>query len=113
MCLLLSFFFLHCSGHHRDLHSFPTRRSSDLAWDPVSGVRSGGPGTLERPLVVRVGGAGPQGGAPAADAPPCGRSEEHTSELQSRLHLVCRLLLEKKKTEEPAMYLVPLRGSAL
>src|SRR2546422_7229458 len=29
------------------------------------------------------------------------RSEEHTSELQSRLHLVCRLLLEKKKTESP------------
>src|SRR2546429_5559403 len=28
-----------------------------------------------------------------------GRSEEHTSELQSRLHLVCRLLLEKKKAE--------------
>src|SRR2546429_7179850 len=28
------------------------------------------------------------------------RSEEHTSELQSRLHLVCRLLLEKKKTLE-------------
>src|SRR2546429_6713721 len=27
------------------------------------------------------------------------RSEEHTSELQSRLHLVCRLLLEKKKNE--------------
>src|SRR2546422_6069501 len=27
------------------------------------------------------------------------RSEEHTSELQSRLHLVCRLLLEKKKME--------------
>src|SRR2546422_9376237 len=27
----------------------------------------------------------------------CLRSEEHTSELQSRLHLVCRLLLEKKK----------------
>src|SRR2546429_813284 len=27
----------------------------------------------------------------------CGRSEDHTSELQSRLHLVCRLLLEKKK----------------
>src|SRR2546422_4592431 len=31
---------------------------------------------------------------------PCGRrSEEHTSELQSRLHLVCRLLLEKKKKD--------------
>src|SRR2546422_5958244 len=29
--------------------------------------------------------------------PLLGRSEEHTSELQSRLHLVCRLLLEKKK----------------
>src|SRR2546422_6941922 len=28
------------------------------------------------------------------------RSEEHTSELQSRLHLVCRLLLEKKKQED-------------
>src|SRR2546429_3104139 len=41
--------------------------------------------------------------------PPCGpplssgwwRSEEHTSELQSRLHLVCRLLLEKKKKVGP------------
>src|SRR2546422_7660468 len=29
-----------------------------------------------------------------------GRSEEHTSELQSRLHLVCRLLLEKKKKDD-------------
>src|SRR5687768_17794958 len=35
------------------------------------------------------------------------RSEEHTSELQSRLHLVCRLLLEKKKKEEK-LYLVEL-----
>src|SRR5687768_17814686 len=34
--------------------------------------------------------------AAAALAAPA-RSEEHTSELQSRLHLVCRLLLEKKK----------------
>src|SRR3989449_6631139 len=32
--------------------------------------------------------------------PPPERSEEHTSELQSRLHLVCRLLLEKKKKKE-------------
>src|SRR2546429_4651463 len=31
-------------------------------------------------------------------SPTTSRSEEHTSELQSRLHLVCRLLLEKKKT---------------
>src|SRR2546429_5366322 len=45
-------------------------------------------------------------GTPATDrkitarlelAPSAFRSEEHTSELQSRLHLVCRLLLEKKK----------------
>src|SRR5947199_6708669 len=37
-------------------------------------------------------------GQPAADRlHGCGRSEEHTSELQSLRHLVCRLLLEKKK----------------
>src|SRR5712675_3575907 len=33
------------------------------------------------------------------------RSEEHTSELQSRLHLVCRLLLEKKKTTNNPIFL--------
>src|SRR5205809_4781838 len=32
------------------------------------------------------------------------RSEEHTSELQSRLHLVCRLLLEKKKTKNTNLH---------
>src|SRR5205809_7658970 len=39
--------------------------------------------------------------------PPVGsflRSEEHTSELQSRLHLVCRLLLEKKQHRRPARF---------
>src|SRR2546422_3867242 len=36
---------------------------------------------------------------PCEGAPTVNRSEEHTSELQSRLHLVCRLLLEKKKQE--------------
>src|SRR2546422_8365043 len=43
-----------------------------------------------------------QGGldaVPGLVAGPEPRSEEHTSELQSRLHLVCRLLLEKKKTK--------------
>src|SRR6266550_9264895 len=34
------------------------------------------------------------------------RSEEHTSELQSRLHLVCRLLLEKKKKKTPQFNIV-------
>src|SRR2546429_6152186 len=40
---------------------------------------------------VEITGPGMDEGGPAE------RSEEHTSELQSRLHLVCRLLLEKKK----------------
>src|SRR3712207_7345193 len=35
------------------------------------------------------------------EAADVGRSEEHTSELQSRQYLVCRLLLEKKKQERP------------
>src|SRR2546422_7666127 len=48
----------------------------------------------------------PSGAAPASRSTPttwistpatASRSEEHTSELQSRLHIVCRLLLEKKK----------------
>src|SRR2546429_2810362 len=38
-----------------------------------------------------------RGGSGAAAQGAQSRSEEHTSELQSRLHLVCRLLLEKKK----------------
>src|SRR2546422_2649145 len=44
-----------------------------------------------------IGVLGIGGAARADDELP--RSEEHTSELQSRLHLVCRLLLEKKKNE--------------
>src|SRR5215471_21858577 len=41
---------------------------------------------------------GPGGSLPSRPRrPPAGRSEEHTSELQSRRDLVCRLLLEKKK----------------
>src|SRR5687767_15222931 len=38
-------------------------------------------------------------GARACGGPPRGRSEEHTSELQSLAYLVCRLLLEKKKKQ--------------
>src|SRR3989449_2613774 len=38
--------------------------------------------------------------APRIVSAPNPRSEEHTSELQSRLHLVCRLLLEKKKKKQ-------------
>src|SRR3712207_6932195 len=43
------------------------------------------------------------GCCPTCDAAhPCPRSEEHTSELQSRQYLVCRLLLEKKKVYQRA-----------
>src|SRR2546429_6437945 len=42
---------------------------------------------------------------------PESRSEEHTSELQSRLHLVCRLLLEKKKQNKRTASLVTCRSA--
>src|SRR5437763_3262361 len=72
------------SGVDRLLHSFPTRRSSDLARRHCddSFFRHTGNGRSTR--CVR-----PQGSQK--------RSEEHTSELQSPMYLVCRLLLEKKK----------------
>src|SRR5207302_7561870 len=86
--------------HPRDLHSFPTRRSSDLR--SSCSKKSAGSAKAEarlcylsclrrypvRHLVV----------SSSAERAPGGRtrSEEHTSELQSRENLVCRLLLEKK-----------------
>src|SRR5205809_6221096 len=54
-------------------------------------ARGGASADHGRQLAVRRARDGPEGRAGQ------GRSEEHTSELQSRLHLVCRLLLEKKK----------------
>src|SRR2546429_5985647 len=63
-------------------------------------------GTPNPPLTftMKKGGAGPTGALAGVNAKDlqaelaaADRSEEHTSELQSRLHLVCRLLLEKKK----------------
>src|SRR2546429_5305328 len=50
--------------------------------------------------------AGPETAESAAALRFYARSEEHTSELQSRLHLVCRLLLEKKK-HNPLYYATP------
>src|SRR3712207_6962304 len=47
---------------------------------------------------ARVASLARDGGLRPIDAGPLARSEEHTSELQSRQYLVCRLLLEKKKT---------------
>src|SRR3712207_7239807 len=63
-------------------------------------------GTLwvEQPIYLHAGGLrlGPRAragaAAPGLGEPRAVRSEEHTSELQSRQYLVCRLLLEKKKT---------------
>src|SRR2546429_4917024 len=55
----------------------------------------GGEAVLDQDLVVLAVDQLPLEGEPRRLGT---RSEEHTSELQSRLHLVCRLLLEKKKT---------------
>src|SRR5438094_2639816 len=95
-------FFFYCSGDHRDLHSFPTRRSSDLA-QCVRPLRLH-PGCLLHAVIdVDVRAAVRRLEADSIDAlvrPTSARSEEHTSELQSPYDLVCRLLLEKKK-EKP------------
>src|SRR5207247_9254200 len=73
----LSVLFL-CCDQHRHLHSFPTRRSSDLVRTAVGSSRI--KMSTPRYKAFRI----------------STRSEEHTSELQSRVDLVCRLLLEKK-----------------
>src|SRR5215210_8633292 len=75
-------FFFELYADHRDLHSFPTRRSSDL--------RAGKARRRYGPMCRRLAAAR----CPLVSAR---RSEEHTSELQSPMYLVCRLLLEKKK----------------
>src|SRR5438876_4941097 len=67
-------------GALRDLHSFPTRRSSDLG--PRTRCRRTFAGSRTAWFMT---------------TDTIRRSEEHTSELQSPVHLVCRLLLEKKK----------------
>src|SRR5205823_12265785 len=98
---------LQSSRPHRDLHSFPTRRSSDLWFTvgPVSQIpyspvtellirwRAGDEEALTKlvPLVYE------ELRQIARRQLRGERSEEHTSELQSLAYLVCRLLLEKKK----------------
>src|SRR5690349_24173793 len=76
--------FFERAGNHRDLHSFPTRRSSDLMLAEAA---------REANIPYIMSGASNASIEAAAKI----RSEEHTSELQSRRDLVCRLLLEKKK----------------
>src|SRR5436305_11904890 len=71
------------------LHSFPTRRSSDLlVWITELAY----PPEPEWEIIAIA-----------------SRSEEHTSELQSRPHLVCRLLLEKKNIIIAALNNLPRR----
>src|SRR5206468_10719385 len=95
-------FFSYSHVVHRALHSFPTRRSSDL-----SGCTDRGRATparkkrcCSRPIAHSRRAAAVRARArrrQALGALALERSEEHTSELQSRSDLVCRLLLEKKK----------------
>src|SRR5688500_19320793 len=95
MCPLLLFIFSQYL-HHRYLHSFPTRRSSDLKNTAHALLRGGA-----RQALDRIDGNGEDKGHEKHEAVDAieraARSEEHTSELQSPCNLVCRLLLEKKK----------------
>src|SRR5690606_41426518 len=94
----------YCYADQRDLHSFPTRRSSDLA--QLVGLIAVIHGEI-RPLPVAQHAQALEFASLVVDLligiGAClgldlgHRSEEHTSELQSRENLVCRLLLEKKK----------------
>src|SRR5205809_5749817 len=94
-----------CYAAHRPLHSFPTRRSSDLVTD-ASHI------TAAFPAAAKV--IPPTDQTDGAGRVQVTRSEEHTSELQSRLHLVCRLLLEKKKIlYSPTSCIITLGGCNL
>src|SRR5690606_42135441 len=98
-CLSACFFFFSRSVYLRDLHSFPTRRSSDLLDEYVGqpavreqmGIFIDAARSRQEPLDHTLIFGPPGLGKTTL------RSEEHTSELQSRENLVCRLLLEKKK----------------
>src|SRR5206468_11759919 len=100
------FLFLCGCATVRVLLSFPTRRSSDLLGDGMEAGRpSSGFGCANRgeaglkPLTIsQMPKASSNAAIGSVARPLSGRSEEHTSELQSRSDLVCRLLLEKKKT---------------
>src|SRR5438552_12513213 len=90
---------------HRFLLSFPTRRSSDLvdapavldlAVDQANAVLEERRQVAAGEVAVFIDRRG-EDGAAVLKIPGRVRSEEHTSELQSPDHLVCRLLLEKKK----------------
>src|SRR2546422_7130784 len=83
------------------LFPYTTLFRSGLELDEVVEVAAAHPASLCAQRVGepgrRRGGSGRRRGEVKLDPLAAARSEEHTSELQSRLHLVCRLLLEKKK----------------
>src|SRR5437773_5705590 len=99
----LLFFFFYASAPLRHLHSFPTRRSSDLDVPLHVTVVGGVAVDDDRLGAARLGFLHFEAAEHLAiahdDDTPLHRqrSEEHTSELQSHHDLVCRLLLEKKK----------------
>src|SRR3712207_8592786 len=99
--MLLYFFFFNDTATTEIYTLSPTRRSSDLA--AVDGraeeARDGGVALVlqrERERRERLVAVAPEARVRVLEAREL-RSEEHTSELQSRQYLVCRLLLEKKK----------------
>src|SRR5699024_12709782 len=107
------FLFLSCSRPHRALHSFPTRRSSDLPnrFRPLRFMNGRSfehyrTGALSELMVVAK-----SLEFALESAKKNNRSEEHTSELQSRFDLVCRLLLEKKKKTQSKSNTVSKQGS--
>src|SRR5207302_10505539 len=89
--------------HCRGVHSFPTRRSSDLTMRSIYNLCSSGVGMQVPEFAVtdRTDFEGYESlyvkSVRSVTANSGTRSEEHTSELQSRENLVCRRLLEKKK----------------
>src|SRR5437762_10081435 len=87
------------SPAHPHLHSFPTRRSSDLSSRQSILARKARPPArrFDWPAPWKWDSAAANKSPAAALCPETHRSEEHTSELQSPMYLVCRLLLEKKK----------------
>src|SRR5205085_4677918 len=101
VCVTL-YLFLSCHGAHRDLHSFPTRRSSDLGPTSRMAKRSRHLKKLPRRVGKSAAASRRTRRWSCRSRMRCGRSEEHTSELQSQSNLVCRLLLEKKNEKREA-----------
>src|SRR5690606_41248977 len=98
--LVLLRFLFYCSLYPRALLPFPTRRSSDLS--PYSTARKSRSCAAIDSVPISSRNSVPRSASSKRPtrcrvAPVNDRSEEHTSELQSRENLVCRLLLEKKK----------------